>query len=366
MSPSPPVTLATPTLASPLDDALASLRPTLAVNNVASNGGGARTYDFQLADSQASLTGTGTTLVSATGVAEGATGTTVYIVDRDLRPATRYYWRSRAVQTSGAGPWSAAFRFRTDVQVNSAPVIQTLTAGSGRAEVNAEVEVTAVVQDQETNPAGLIYEWSATGGLFIGSGPSVRWRAPSGGTPATHDISLTVIERYTVVDADGRTETRENRTSATTRVRVHDSPREINVLGSTFIDDFIHSERSPEFCVRNFSDNCGGKADELGDIRANRAMFINDPAGSSMGAASLDFYDIASVTRRRAVPPAQAGYAVLLAACRFKATNRVTGATGTAVGTCELTAVYENAQWYLCDSHFLPAAGSIVMSGFRF
>src|SRR4029077_8165544 len=123
---------------------------------------------------------------------------------------------------------------------------------------------------------------------------------------------------------------------------VNDSPREITDLGTTFIDDFLHSERSPELCVRNFSDSCQGKQDELSDIRENRAKFVNNPAASSMGAGSLTFYDVAPVSRRKVVPAAQAGFAELLAPCRFASTTKATGATGLAIGTCQLTSVYEN------------------------
>ena len=161
-------------------------------------------------------------------------------------------------------------------------MIQTITVSS-RAESRVEVAVTAVVQDQETTPANLVYEWTPTGGTVTGTGASVRWLMPGVTTPTALDLNLTVIERYTVAVPGGADEARENRVSGKATVHVNDSSREVTDLATTFIDDFLHSERTPEFCVRNFSDTCPGKQEELRDIRDNRANFVNNPAASSMG-----------------------------------------------------------------------------------
>jgi hypothetical protein len=344
--------LTAPTLSSPPDDSIATGRPALTVNN-ASSPSGPRTYDFQVAVSEAGLTGPADALfASASGIAEGSGGRTSFAITRDLQTGRRYYWRSRAVQGGTIGPWSSTFRFRTELGVNAPPVIQSITV-SNRAESRAEIEVIAVVQDQETTPANLVYEWAATGGTLAGSGASVRWTVPAVSAPTAHDLTLTVIERYTVA-VPGADEARENRVSGKATVHVNDSPREITALATTFIDDFLHSERTPEFCVRNFSDSCSGKQEELRDIRDNRARFVNNPAASSMGTASIAFYDTGDIVRRKPVLPAQAGFAELLAPCRFSSTLKTTGAPSLAVGTCQLTHVYENWQWRQCDSRFLP------------
>jgi hypothetical protein len=355
--------LSAPTLSSPQDDAVATGHPSLVVNNATSARGGVRTYDFQVAVSEAALTGPPDALFAATsGVAEGAGGRTSFEITRDLQTGRRYYWRSRAVLGGASGPWSSTFKFRTELGTNAPPVIQAITV-SNRAESRAEIEVSAVVQDQETSPANLVYEWTATGGSVAGTGASVRWLAPAISVPTAYDLTLTVIERYTVAVSGGE-EARENRVSGKATVHVNDSSREVTALATTFIDDFLHSERSPEFCVRNFSDRCAGKQAELSDIRANRAGFVNNPSASSMGTASIGFYDTGDVSRRKAVPPSQAVFAELLAPCRFTSTNKATGVSGVAVGTCQLTHVYENWQWRQCDSHFLPALGSTTFGLF--
>jgi hypothetical protein len=360
-SPSTPTpTLAAPTLASPSDDAIAVKPAVLEVNNVAplTSDASPRTYEFQVATSQTALTsGTGL-FASQAGVAEGANGHTAYTLDRDLQVATRYYWRARAVQGSVQGQWSSVFRFRTDAATNTPPVIQSVTAASARNETNAEIQISAVVQDQETSPDNLTYEWSASGGSFSGTGPTVRWRAPAVSGPTLATVTLTVIERYTATDADGRQDMRENRVMASTQVHVNDSTNEVTVLATTFIDDFIHSDRSAAVCVRNFSDNCPGKQAEFNDITNDRAIFVINSGASGMGAGTITFY--ADSSRRTAVAPGASTYAVWQARCTFTSTRKSTGVTGTTSGTCELTTVYENWQWYLCDSHFLNPTSSVT------
>jgi hypothetical protein len=124
------------------------------------------------------------------------------------------------------------------------------------------------------------------GGIVTGTGAGVRWLLPAVTVPTPFDLNLTVIERYTVAPPAAST-TRENRTTGKATVHVNDSSREITDLATTFIDDFLHSERPPEFPVRNFSNGCPGKQEELNDIRANRAGFVNNPSASSMGPGSI-------------------------------------------------------------------------------
>ncbi len=339
--------LSAPTLATPPSDAVSAVPPVLTVNNAAaSTQSGIRTYDFQVADSQTALgsgtTGAGTTLLaSVTGIAEGTGGQTSYRLEAPLQPAKRYFWRARAVQGGVAGPWSGTFRFRTDFAPNGAPVIQSLTASSDRAEVDASVQLSAVVQDQETSPGSLIYEWSATGGSFTGTGAAVSWRAPTIAGPTEHRLTLAVIERYMVIDPDGAQQARENRVSENVTIHVNNSQSELTILAQTFLDDFVHSDRAPEYCVRYFTDSCMGKQWELDDLRKNRAEFINDPSRSSFSIASVTYN--ASRTR-----------ATVLAPCNFAATEKQSGQFGVARGTCRLVNVYEGWHWHLCESWFDP------------
>jgi hypothetical protein len=116
----PAPTVTAPTLESPAADLqLDTLRPTLTVRNATSDQAGTRTYEFQVADSNAFTSATTSNVVgyaatvSTTGVPEGANGTTSWTLSDDLQPTTVFYWRVRAAQGSVAGPWSAVGTFRS-------------------------------------------------------------------------------------------------------------------------------------------------------------------------------------------------------------------------------------------------------------
>lgn len=118
--PDPTPTLSAPVLESPTgDQQLDTLRPTLTVRNVTSTASGARTYEFQVSDTEAFTASTTSHVAgfaattSVTGVAEGTGGTTSWSPSSDLQPATRFYWRARAIQGSATGAWSATGVFRS-------------------------------------------------------------------------------------------------------------------------------------------------------------------------------------------------------------------------------------------------------------
>src|SRR5205814_4441624 len=102
-----------------------------------------------------------------------------------------------------------------------------------------------VVQDQETSAANLVYEWSAAGGSFAGTGATVRWTAPGVAGPSAFDLTLTVIERYTVVVPGGGEEAHENRATGTTTVHVNDSSREMTERAANLSDETVHTARVP-------------------------------------------------------------------------------------------------------------------------
>ncbi len=115
-----PITLTPPVSVSPVgDQQLATLRPTLTVQNVTSTQGGTRTYEFQISDRSDFSAATESPLrgflvvVSRTGVPEGSGGTTSFTPDQDLQPSTRLYWRARVVQGASSSAWSDPSTFRT-------------------------------------------------------------------------------------------------------------------------------------------------------------------------------------------------------------------------------------------------------------
>lgn len=229
---------------------------------------------------------------------------------------------------------------------NNAPIITALTLSSPRVEADQELTVTAVVTDDVTPVGQLTYEWSATpvNGAFTGTGAQVRWRAPHGQpTPGLYTLTLTVTENYTESGA-----AKTNKATSTVQVRYNDSYAEVSKLSVDFLNDFATYTTSPEQCVRNFSDNCRGKADELGDIKANRINF--QIQSGRLGTPAILFDGNLSFANSD-VP------------CAFVSIQKATGKTETATGTCNLTAVYENFKWFLCDSHFTGTNSTNAVRG---
>ncbi|HTD86888.1 MAG TPA: hypothetical protein VK850_09960, partial [Candidatus Binatia bacterium] len=148
-----------------------------------------------------------------------------------------------------------------------------------------EITLTAVVSDQETPIDQLKFVWTANAGTFTGDGAIVQWRAPKGiKTPADVDIKLTVTETYGSPDASG-VRPQNVASSSVPAIRVHDSPKELGDLSVQFLSDFANSSIPASTCVRDFSDSCRGKAEERGDIEANRVHF--DILSSSLSLKSV-------------------------------------------------------------------------------
>ena len=134
-------TVQAPALEAPATDTqLDTLRPTLSVRNASSDQTGARTYEFQVSDSNSFSTANASNVpgfvssVTATGVAEGSSVTT-WTPSQDLQPTTVFYWRARATQGTTVSAWSATGTFKSKlVGFNRAgelydPLIHSETVG---------------------------------------------------------------------------------------------------------------------------------------------------------------------------------------------------------------------------------------------
>ena len=237
--------------------------------------------------------------------------------------------------------------------VNLAPVVESITLSSERVEVDSEITLTASVKDQETPSDQLKFEWKAAAGTFTGEGSSVKWRAPKDiKTPADYEISLTVTETYGTADSSGKRPQNVTTASAPS-VRVHNSPKELGDMSVQFLTDFAHSSVPPNTCLRDFTDSCRGKADERGDIEANRAHF--EIQGFSLTLRSVNV----ATSALSANMTVACSFTSKTIACDPGDKACVVGDTGTAKGDCLLTGKYENRRWWLCDSHF---AGKLVGS----
>jgi hypothetical protein len=174
-------------------------------------------------------------------------------------------------------------------------------------------------------------------GSFSGTGPQVAWRAPTGvSTPVAYDLTLTVTE-----PRGGQTQV-----SASWRIVVNDSPKEISDVAKTFLEDFADSSKSATVCVRNFSDTCRrGRDEEFQQITDNRRDFTI--VAHDIGTPSVE------INARR-------DFANVSVPCSFTSKENVGGKVRPpGRGTCTLTAVYDSPNWHLCESHyqgtFLPS-----------
>ena len=234
------------------------------------------------------------------------------------------------------------------VVANPPPTIESLTIASARAEADRDVQVTASVKDAETPAAELTYAWSASpkNGVFTGTGATVTWRPPKGETtPDQYTITLTVTERFTSAG-----QAKQNVVSSSATVAYNDSPAETIGLAVQFLTDYGTYETTAEYCVRNFSDSCRGKAKEQQEIEEDRedvrifsAGFTAPPAALLNGA----------LTQGSVRGP-----------CEFIDTDKsgpFAGRKRSVKGTCILTTVYQDGRWYLCDS-FLESSEKVFLT----
>ena len=219
---------------------------------------------------------------------------------------------------------------------NAPPEIADLRLSAGQVEAGDQIQATGFVSDAETPLDQLTYDWAATPsqGTFTGSGPQLFWRAPAGQkTPDLYTLTLTTTEKY---KSNGDIQTNTSSRSAT--VHYNDSPAEVKQIGSNFLRDFGDFSKTPQQCVSYFSNSCAsGKAAELSDITNNRELY--HILGSTFTPANL------SIDKTRT-------NATVSGPCTFDDIRNASQAHRHLSGTCVLTAVYENFQWWLCLSNF--------------
>jgi hypothetical protein len=220
------------------------------------------------------------------------------------------------------------------------------------------VQLVATVEDQESGHDRLLFLWSAGVGTIIGNGLNATWQAPTDfATPADPAVTLTVVENYQGLNAQGQIVSLEHRVTRSVTVHLHNSVKELADMGRSFLQKFANSSITPAAAVVDFSDSCPGKQDELEDIEDNRENYFI--LGSQLGeprVSNLTKYQRADITiscsfqsRRLKCPSGSSG-------CTVGEIDRVSG-------TCRLTAIYERARWWLCDSRF--SSSSSISPGMR-
>ena len=228
------------------------------------------------------------------------------------------------------------------------PVIAVVTARgtrpnepAGFADAGEEVSVKATVEDADTPPDRLVFQWSADVGTFSDSGAVVKWRAPAdASTPATLTLSVTVSDNT------------GNVTNGSTTVSLHNSVKEVGDLAREFLIDFSDSNREPAFVVRNFtkSPRCERERDdEFSQIEENRKNY--QITGSLVGPAAVKV----QFASRPCAYEARDGDACAAVPARWDSVCRPGASScspGRSDGTDFVTAVYEQSQWKLCASYF--------------
>jgi len=297
------------------------------------------------------VTLTGTNFASGATVSIGgvaATGVTV-LSATSLRAVTgpRAAGVADVVVAVGSQSATLARAFTYSVSApNPPPVITALVAQSTRtsvpsnfADLGEEIVVTATVQDAETPVSKLVFEWSADGGTFTGTGALVRWRAPTGiTTPAQSRLTVKVTEPL-----DGTSQS----VSSTVTVRVHNSIKEISDMSVQFLVEFSEQKLSPENIIRNFYTGCSGRDSELANVKNNQTYYtINSYTISNPTSATVSFGGTCPFRNKTGVD------GCVQTPVEWHATYKPTGLTETSKGTDQTTAVYRSSRWWLCDSDF--------------
>lgn len=291
----------------------------------------------------------GTNFAPGASVAIGGLPATDVVVESSASIAAKTPARAAgaadvAVNVGGRiGTLAGAFTY----QPGDPPVIDGIVARgqrpnepAGFADVGEEIAVTATVRDPDTPIEQLQFQWSADAGTFSGTGASVTWRAPSDvTTPATVTLSLTV--------SDGSTAA-----SATTKVVVHKSIKEVGDLSREFLLDFSDSNKPAAFVVRNFSKSPRCEAerdDEFDQIDNNRRLYRI--TSSSIGTPSVT---VQFATRPCSFQPRNGDACATVPATwdSICVTSDSTCTPGRAEGIDYVTAVYEQSAWRLCASYF--------------
>jgi hypothetical protein len=174
-----------------------------------------------------------------------------------------------------------------------------------------------------------------------------------GAVPATSNLyalTLKVTEKYMSSGV-----ARENTVSASGQVHYNDSYREINIISMRFLTElFPNFSVTAQQAVQDFSDSttlqpdgttCAKEKDmEFNQIANNRVKF-HILSGT---------YTNVSITLN-----SDKTFADVRGTCMFEdipqeVANPYYGRKKRVSGTCHLTAVYENWNWFLCASYFEP------------
>lgn len=229
--------------------------------------------------------------------------------------------------------------FRYDpLAPNTSPVIRSIAAQGRRlrqpaayADYGETITVTLVIQDAESQPAQLSYQWQACGGSFNGTGPQVEWTAsPIGTLPSRCTIQVAVTDGPHVV-------------STSIEVRLHNTVVEVGALALEFLTDFANNLMPAATTVRNFSSSCPGKASEQSDVEDVRRDFTINTYTYGTPAVNVAFGGMCKT---------KIADACVTTAVEWRSTHKPTGQPRVATGISTISGIYRDSRWWLCDSLF--------------
>ena len=221
---------------------------------------------------------------------------------------------------------------------NTLPVIRSIAAQGRRlrqpaayADYGETITVTLVVEDAESTPAQLAYQWQACGGSFNGTGPQVEWTAsPIGTLPSRCTIHVTVTDGPHVV-------------TTSIEVRLHNSTVEVGALALEFLTDFANNLMPAATTVRNFSNSCPGKASEQSDVEDVRRDFTINTYTYGTATVNVAFGSICKT---------KTADACVITPVEWRSTYKPTGQPRVATGVSTISGIYRDSRWWLCDSLF--------------
>lgn len=229
--------------------------------------------------------------------------------------------------------------FRYEVVTNTAPSIKSIAAQGTRprqpanfADYGETIRITAVVEDAQTAPAQLKYEWvSRCGGTFSGSSAQVNWTAPvSLGLPQNCAIELIVSDGPRIA-------------TSTVMVRVHNSTIEVGDLALQFLKDFADNTISAATAVRNFSDSCPGKTSEFNDVSDVRRDFIINSYTYGAATVTVNFGGLCKT---------KTADACVRTPVEWRSTRKPSTVELPVKGVSTISGIYRESRWWLCDSLF--------------
>jgi hypothetical protein len=132
-----------------------------------------------------------------------------------------------------------------------------------------------------------------------------------------------------------------------------------------FLLEFSQQALPPEQIIRNFYTGCPGRASELTDVQNNQKNFkINSYKVAASFPVTVNFSGTCPFRARSGDGCAQVPVEWKSTCLTSDTSVCIKGQAYTSTGTDQLTAVYRQDRWWLCDSDFNGSSTSPYLPGF--